>query len=131
MIGMRRSISIRRWTGAASVTGPFSKTAVSLPTIATPRSASQSPASRPGPGEAWLGFGPDAVPPGPRALSLSRAGDLIEAAANLFAHLRALDRAMGGKGTIAVAPVPETGLGAAINDRLHRAAAPREAPDGC
>ena len=58
-------------------------------------------------------------------LDLSPAGDLVEAAANLFAHLRALDRA--GVATIAAAPVPARGLGAAINDRLRRAAAPRGA----
>ena len=54
---------------------------------------------------------------------LSPSGDPVEAAANLFALLRALDRP--GVTAIAVAPVPETGLGAAINDRLRRAAAPR------
>jgi L-threonylcarbamoyladenylate synthase len=56
-------------------------------------------------------------------LDLSPSGDLVEAAANLFAHLRALD-ASGAK-TIAAAPIPHRGLGAAINDRLRRAAAPR------
>jgi L-threonylcarbamoyladenylate synthase len=49
----------------------------------------------------------------------------MEAAANFFAHLRALDAL--GLPVIAAAPVPETGLGEAINDRLRRAAAPREA----
>jgi L-threonylcarbamoyladenylate synthase len=70
------------------------------------------------PGEAWLGFGPDA---GSSTLNLSPRGDLTEAAANLFAYLRKLDRAphIG----IAVSPIPETGLGAAINDRLRRGAA--------
>lgn len=56
-------------------------------------------------------------------LDLSPAGDLVEAAANLFAHLRALDNT--GFSVIAVAPIPSSGLGAAINDRLRRAAAPR------
>jgi L-threonylcarbamoyladenylate synthase len=56
-------------------------------------------------------------------LDLSPTGDLVEAATNLFAHLRALDAS--GAGTIAVAHVPDRGLGAAINDRLRRAAAPR------
>jgi L-threonylcarbamoyladenylate synthase len=55
-------------------------------------------------------------------LNLSPAGDLVEAAANLFSHLRALDAA--GAATIAVMPVPHDGLGEAINDRLRRAAAP-------
>ena len=65
------------------------------------------------PGEAMLGFG--AVD---GDLNLSPSGDLAEAAANLFAMLRRLD----GGGGIAVAPVPERGLGRAINDRLRRAA---------
>ncbi|HVL21283.1 MAG TPA: Sua5 family C-terminal domain-containing protein, partial [Amaricoccus sp.] len=81
-------------------------------------------AAAPGPGELWLGFGPGPAAPG---LNLSPAGDLAEAAANLFAHLRALDAratAEGARG-IAVAPIPREGLGAALNDRLTRAAAPR------
>ena len=71
-------------------------------------------------GEALLGFGPtpDAT------LNLSPAGDLIAAAANLFAMLRALDVPQRYRG-IAVAPIPEHGVGLAINDRLRRAAAPR------
>ena len=56
-------------------------------------------------------------------LDLSPSGDLVEAASNLFAHLRALDAS--GTRMIAAAPVPHRGLGAAINDRLCRAAAPR------
>ncbi len=56
-------------------------------------------------------------------LDLSPSGDLVEAAAKLFAHLRALDSS--GARTIAAAPIPHRGLGAAINDRLRRAAAPR------
>jgi len=78
------------------------------------------------PGEALLAFGPSLPPGADRALAvlnLSPAGDLVEAAANLFAHLRALDRA--GARAIAAMPVPRTGLGEAINDRLARAAAPR------
>ncbi|MEM9317845.1 MAG: L-threonylcarbamoyladenylate synthase [Pseudomonadota bacterium] len=70
-----------------------------------------------------IGFGPD-----PRAdLSLSHAGDLIDAAARLFAVLHEADAlaAETGRRRIAVAPVPMTGLGRAINDRLRRAAAPR------
>jgi L-threonylcarbamoyladenylate synthase len=72
--------------------------------------------------EALLAFGADA-PPAKVTLNLSAAGDLNEAAANLFAMLRALDRPdVTG---IAVMPIPATGLGIAINDRLMRAAAPR------
>ena len=61
-------------------------------------------------------------------LNLSERGLLIEAAANLFAHLRALDGR--GVGAIAAMPIPEEGLGEAINDRLRHAAAPRDLADG-
>lgn len=71
------------------------------------------------PGEALLAFGPAEN----AALNLSPSGDLAEAAANLFAMLRALDRPEF-RG-IAVMPIPRHGLGLAINDRLKRAAAPR------
>ncbi len=67
--------------------------------------------------EVWLGFGPR----GGAGFNLSADGDLAEAAANLFAYLRAADRSDGARG-IAVAPIPDTGLGEAINDRLRRAA---------
>lgn len=73
------------------------------------------------PGEAFIGFGKTA-PEGTLA-NLSATGDLIEAAAALYATLRACDRKPYH--AIAVAPVPETGIGVAINDRLRRAAAPR------
>lgn len=72
--------------------------------------------------EALLTFGPD-LRSGDRVLNLSESGDPTEAAANLFAMLRALDRP--DVACIAVSPIPEDGLGAAINDRLRRAAAPR------
>lgn len=77
------------------------------------------------PGEALLAFGPDPPPGFAETLWLSRSGDLAEAAANLFAMLRKLDRPSFT--AIAVMPVPEHGLGRAINDRLRRAAATREA----
>lgn len=76
-----------------------------------------------GPDEALLAFGP--VPPttAAKTLNLSATGDVVEAAANLFAMLRALDESdLVG---IAVMAIPEHGLGRAINDRLRRAAAPR------
>lgn len=73
-------------------------------------------------GEAYLAFG-GAPSPGPLVLDLSPSGDLTEAAARLYASLRALDSL--GPATIAVAPIPHAGLGEAINDRLLRAAAPR------
>jgi L-threonylcarbamoyladenylate synthase len=76
------------------------------------------------PGEALLAFGPHAPSAFAEVLWLSRSGDLAEAAANLFAMLRRLDHpSFTG---IAVMPIPEHGLGRAINDRLRRAAAPRE-----
>lgn len=70
-------------------------------------------------GEALLAFGPKPLPGAKAMLNLSERGDLSEAAANLFAHLRALDREEFTG--IAVMPVPENGIGAAINDRLRRA----------
>jgi L-threonylcarbamoyladenylate synthase len=70
-------------------------------------------------GEVLLGFGPA----GDATLNLSPRGNLAEAAANLFSHLRALDAS--GACTIAVVPIPRDGLGEAINDRLARAAAPK------
>lgn len=76
----------------------------------------------PAPGEVWVGFGPRCAG---AALNLSEAGDPVEAAARLFHLLREADRLAGPAGRIAFAPVPERGLGRAINDRLRRAAAPR------
>ncbi len=70
-------------------------------------------------GETFLGFGPI-----DGDINLSPSGDLVEAAARLFAALHELD-ATGAVG-IAVAPIPDRGLGRAINDRLRRAAAPRD-----
>ena len=72
------------------------------------------------PGEALLAFGAEASPGFAEVVWLSRTGDLAEAAANLFACLRRLDRAEFS--AIAVMPIPEHGLGLAINDRLRRAA---------
>lgn len=73
--------------------------------------------------EAVLGFGPMMPTTRAPSFNLSSSGDLTEAAANLFAALRSLDSA--GFGRIAAMPVPNVGLGIAINDRLQRAAAPR------
>jgi L-threonylcarbamoyladenylate synthase len=81
-----------------------------------------------GPGDALLAFGRPLGGAGVMR-NLSPSGDLSEAAANLFAMLRALDRP-GEIATIAVMPIPEQGLGRAINDRLRRAATPADAaPD--
>ncbi|MCR9089417.1 MAG: L-threonylcarbamoyladenylate synthase [Rhodobacteraceae bacterium] len=71
------------------------------------------------PGELLLGFGPVQG----SAENLSPAGDLREAAANLFAALHRLDEQ--GARAIAIAPIPDTGIGRALNDRLRRAATPR------
>jgi L-threonylcarbamoyladenylate synthase len=79
------------------------------------------------PGEALLAFGLGAISgidAASAVMNLSARGDLTEAAANLFGHLRALD-ARGAR-TIAVMPIPDEGLGEAINDRLRRAAVGRE-----
>lgn len=92
-----------------------------------PRARLRLDAPSPEPGEALLAFGPPPATPGP-VLNLSPAGDLVEAAANLFSHLRALDAS--GAPRIAVMPIPREGLGEAINDRLARAAAPRLADRG-
>jgi L-threonylcarbamoyladenylate synthase len=78
-------------------------------------------------GEALLAFGPK-MPPGSDSaaavMNLSACGDLAEAAANLFGYLRALDAKAAR--AIAVMPIPQEGLGEAINDRLRRAAMGRE-----
>jgi L-threonylcarbamoyladenylate synthase len=91
-----------------------------------PRQTVRLNASAPAPDEAWLGFGPCSAD-GPAHLNLSKAGDLAEAAASLFDALHALEKLATSHGLtgIAVAPIPWCGLGAAINDRLARAAAPR------
>lgn len=84
-----------------------------------PRAALRLDATEPQAEETYLGFGSHAH--GPH--TLSRHGDLTEAAANLFRLLHTLDE--DGATRIAVAPIPNNGLGEAINDRLRRAAAPR------
>jgi L-threonylcarbamoyladenylate synthase len=77
-------------------------------------------ATRVGPNEALLAFGAGAPSGAAETCWLSKSGNIDEAAANLFAMLRALDRPdFAG---IAVMPIPEQGLGRAINDRLRRAA---------
>ena len=88
-----------------------------------PRAALRLNALSVEPGEALLAFGPD-VPTGAcRTINLSATRDLGEAAANLFGALRALDAT--GAPAVAVMPIPDRGLGEAINDRLRRGAAPR------
>lgn len=93
-----------------------------------PRALMRLNATEVHPGEALLAFGatPPAGAEGAAAeRNLSASGNLVEAAANLYAHLRALDRS--GAATIAVMPIPGEGLGEAILDRLRRAAAARPA----
>ena len=90
-----------------------------------PRTRLRLNAERVEPGEALLAFGPP-LPGAAATLNLSESGDLSEAAANLFGHLRRLD-AMRAP-TICVMRIPSAGLGEAINDRLRRAAAPKTLP---
>jgi L-threonylcarbamoyladenylate synthase len=92
-----------------------------------PRARVRLHASQIEPGEALLAFGLGAISgidAAAAVMNLSARGDLAEAAANLFGHLRALD-AKGAR-IIAVMPIPDEGLGEAINDRLRRAAVGRE-----
>ena len=85
-----------------------------------PRARVRLNATSAGPDEAALTFGTARLEGARTTINLSAAGVLGEAAANLYAALRELDRS--GVGTIAVVPIPEDGIGVAINDRLRRAA---------
>ena len=80
--------------------------------------------------EELIGFGP--IPgAGELSLSLSQSGNIKEAAANLFSMLHQANAVTTGTNRrIAIAPIPKDGIGEAINDRLQRAAAPRNAPSG-
>jgi L-threonylcarbamoyladenylate synthase len=98
--------------------GNFIQSPGQLASHYAPRAALRMNAGEIESGEVLLGFG-DA--PGAK-LNLSPRGDLREAAANLFAMLRELDKVAV---RIAVSPIPAHGIGEAINDRLRRAAAPR------
>lgn len=115
---------IERALGAALAVAGSDDTAPASPGMLTSHYAPSVPvrvnATEARPGEVFLGFGPDCTS---AELNLSEQGDLVEAAARLFACLHALDR-RGATG-IAVASIPERGLGRAINDRLRRAAADR------
>ena len=92
----------------------------SLPSHYAPKRPVRLNARDARPGEALLAFGPEAPVGFAEVIWLSQTGDLAEAAANLFASLRRLDRPEFS--AIAVMPIPEHGLGLAINDRLRRAA---------
>jgi L-threonylcarbamoyladenylate synthase len=114
---------IERVLGAPLADAPASETLQAPGMLAShyaPKTQVRLDANETKPGEVLLGFGPKAPAD---ALNLSPRGDLVEAAVNLFSHLRILDRA--GARMIAVMSVPRHGLGEAINDRLRRAAAPR------
>lgn len=90
-----------------------------------PRAAVRLGVRAPGPGMVWIGFGPGCAG---AALNLSPSGDPAEAAARLYDVLHEADALAGPGGLIGVAPVPDLGLGRAVNDRLSRAAAPRQSP---
>lgn len=112
--------AIEKLVGALSVPqadGPITSPG-QLSSHYAPRARVRLNATTKGPNEVLLGFGESTA----ATLNLSPKGDLAEAAANLFAMLRALDAEAEA---IAVMPIPMTGLGEAINDRLQRAAAPR------
>jgi len=87
-------------------------------------------AGAPGDRDFYLDFGDSGFSRRPNTLNLSRSGSVREAAANLFAYLRAADAECRAKAlkAISVAPIPDRGLGEAINDRLARAAAPKPKP---
>jgi L-threonylcarbamoyladenylate synthase len=125
--GVSRQAIERALGRALAKTAPPTEEAPLAPGMLTSHYAPTTPlrlnAVSVNPGEALLAFGADGPAGAARTLNLSVSGDLVEAAANLFAHLRALDAA-GHKG-IAAMPIPNQGLGEAINDRLARAAAPK------
>ncbi len=107
-------------TGPLAAPGPQITAPGQLASHYAPDAAVRLNAGTARPGETLIGFGPV-----PGHLTLSASGDLTEAAAALFATLRAADMLAGPEGRIAIAPIPDHDLGRAINDRLRRAAAPR------
>lgn len=108
---------IEALTGPLATAGAKIRAPGQLASHYAPRAQIRLNADQAHAGEVLLGFGPMQSD-----LNLSVSADLIEAAANLFGHLHTLD---ARDQPIAVAPIPDTGLGRAINDRLSRAAAPR------
>ncbi len=110
--------AIERITGPLATASGTIQAPGQLESHYAPQARLRLNAAKAEPGEALLGFGDVAE----AWLNLSRRGDLQEAAANLFSMLRDMDDQVSA---IAVSPIPETGLGEAINDRLRRAAAPR------
>lgn len=116
-------VQIEPITGPLEAPGPNAPLASPgmLKSHYAPNAAMRLNASEARPGELLLGFGAIGG-----HINLSEAGDLAEAATRLFAALRDLDAR--GPERIAVAPIPDQGLGEAINDRLQRAAAPKDNP---
>lgn len=106
----------------ARLSGPITAPGM-LESHYAPSAAVRLEAERVGPEEALLAFGPEPLQGAAVTENLSPSGDLLEAAAHLFAALHRLDAT--GAPAIAVMPIPQEGLGLAINDRLERAAAPR------
>jgi L-threonylcarbamoyladenylate synthase len=102
-------------TGPLAAAGSKIQSPGQLESHYAPQARLRLNAARAEAGEALLGFGPVAD----AWLNLSPPGDLKEAAANLFSMLRDMDSQVNA---IAVSPIPETGLGEAINDRLRRGA---------
>lgn len=107
-------------TGPLAPPGPHITAPGQLASHYAPNAPLRLNATEPHAGETLIGFGPIKG-----HLTLSATGDLTEAAAALFATLRAADTLAGPTGKLAVAPIPDRDLGRAINDRLTRAAAPR------
>ena len=95
-----------------------------LPSHYSPKSRIRMNAESPSEGEVHLGFGPDGCA---EAFNLSPGGDLAEAAARFYDLLRKADEhaLRDGASAIAISPIPETGLGNALNDRLRRASLPQ------
>jgi L-threonylcarbamoyladenylate synthase len=126
---IERLVALARMACAAASPAPADEPPIAPGGLAShyaPRARLRLNVGRLESGEALLAFGATPAAGAECAaatLNLSPRGDLIEAAANLFSHLRALDAT--GAATIAVMPVPRAGLGEAINDRLERAAARR------
>jgi L-threonylcarbamoyladenylate synthase len=112
---------IEKITGPLAAPDDLIRSPGQLESHYAPRAALRLNAEDAREGETLLGFGNV----GGARLNLSPRGDMKEAAANLFAMLRELDKVSSA---IAVSPIPDSGLGEAINDRLLRAAAPRGTP---
>jgi L-threonylcarbamoyladenylate synthase len=119
----RLEASVGPLEGAEAAVDPRLRSPGQLESHYAPRLPVRVDAAEVAPDEALLAFGPEPPAGALATLNLSPGGDLDEAARNLFAMLRELDRS--GARRIAVMPVPARGLGEAIGDRLRRAAAPR------